>query len=80
MAYLDSTHFSDKLSYRKHFIPSYGAKDMNFAICAYLQQFSVKQIKKDGILLTETKSSQGAGRRGQGEGLGADWVSCCCSG
>jgi hypothetical protein len=37
MAYSDSTHFSDKLPYRKHFIPSYGSKDMNFAKFASLQ-------------------------------------------
>ena len=29
-AYSDSLDFSEQLSYRKHFHPSYGLKDMNF--------------------------------------------------
>ena len=29
-AYLDSSRRSEQLSYRKHFHPSYGLKDMNF--------------------------------------------------
>jgi hypothetical protein len=39
IAYSDSMHFSDKLSYKIYFIPSYGLKDINFARSAYLQQF-----------------------------------------
>jgi hypothetical protein len=31
MAFSDSTHFSDEISYKILFIPSYGLKDMNFA-------------------------------------------------
>jgi hypothetical protein len=42
MAFSDSTHFSDKISYRKHFILSYGLKDMNFARFEHLQKFSEK--------------------------------------
>jgi hypothetical protein len=36
----DSTHFFDLLSYKIHFIPSYGLKDMIYARFAYLQEFS----------------------------------------
>jgi hypothetical protein len=38
MAYSDSTHFSDKLSYKILFISSYGSKDMNYARFKYLQE------------------------------------------
>jgi hypothetical protein len=31
MAYSDSTHFSEQLSYKTLFIPTYGLKDMNLA-------------------------------------------------
>jgi hypothetical protein len=44
MAYSDSLHFSNKFSYKIIFILSFGVKDMNLAISAHLQQFSVKQI------------------------------------
>jgi hypothetical protein len=40
MEYLDSTHFSDKFSYKIRFIPSYGLKDMDLASLTPLQQFS----------------------------------------
>jgi hypothetical protein len=39
MAYSDSTHFSDKISYKILFISSYGSKDMNLPRFAYLQEF-----------------------------------------
>jgi hypothetical protein len=39
MIYLDSTHFSDKFSYKILFISSYGLQDMNLARFAYLQEF-----------------------------------------
>jgi hypothetical protein len=42
MAYLDSTHFSDKFSYKILFILSYHLKDINFASFAYLQEFLEK--------------------------------------
>jgi hypothetical protein len=64
-----SMHFSDKLSYKKHFISSYGSKDMNFAISAHLQQFSVKQIKWSGFFSPKEISARVADRRGQGD----DW-------
>jgi hypothetical protein len=38
MSYSDSTHFSDKLSYKILFISSYGSKDMNYARFKYLQE------------------------------------------
>jgi hypothetical protein len=44
MSYSYSSHFSDKFSYKILFISSFGVKDMNLAISAHLQQFSVKQI------------------------------------
>jgi hypothetical protein len=47
MAYLDSTHFSDKISYKILFIPSYGLKDMNLARITYLQEFSEKRKRKN---------------------------------
>jgi hypothetical protein len=40
MPYSDSLHFSDKISYRKHFIPSYGLKDMNITIFKQFLEFS----------------------------------------
>jgi hypothetical protein len=43
MANSDSVHFSDKLSYKKHFISIYGSKDINFASLTHLQEFFIKQ-------------------------------------
>jgi hypothetical protein len=45
MAYSDSTHFSDKFSYKILCISSYGLKDMNLARFKYLQEFSEKKIE-----------------------------------
>jgi hypothetical protein len=42
MAYSNSMHFSDKLSYKILFISSYGLKDTNFARWKYLQEFQKK--------------------------------------
>jgi hypothetical protein len=42
MAYSNSSHFSDKLSYKILFIPNYGLKDMNLARFAQILEFSVK--------------------------------------
>jgi hypothetical protein len=39
MAYSDSSHFSDKISYKILFISSYGSKDMILPRFAYLQEF-----------------------------------------
>jgi hypothetical protein len=46
MTYLDSTHFSDKFSYKILFISSYHLKDINFASFAYLREFLEKQRKR----------------------------------
>jgi hypothetical protein len=46
MAYSDSLHFSNKISYKILFILSYGLKDKNFARYTHLQQFSEK-LKQD---------------------------------
>jgi hypothetical protein len=46
MEYLDSTHFSDKISYKILFISSYGSKDMNLPRFAYLQEFQKTEEKK----------------------------------
>jgi hypothetical protein len=54
MSYSDSSHFSDKLSYKILFILSYRLKDMNFARYTQLQQFSEeKKEKQTGSFLTE---------------------------
>jgi hypothetical protein len=45
MVYSDSMHFSDKLSYKILFIPSYGLGDINLASFKHLQQFSKKTEK-----------------------------------
>jgi hypothetical protein len=57
MAYSDSTHFSDKLSYKILFISSYGSKDMNYARFTHFLQFSEKH--KRGNFYTETDPSPG---------------------
>jgi hypothetical protein len=43
MAYSDSTHFSEQLSYKTLFISSYQSKDMNFARLEQILPFSEKQ-------------------------------------
>jgi hypothetical protein len=40
MAYLDSTQFPDKLSYKILFVLSYGLEDINFASFKHFLQFS----------------------------------------
>jgi hypothetical protein len=40
MADSDSVHFSNKLSYKKHFISIYSSKDINFASLTHLHEFS----------------------------------------
>jgi hypothetical protein len=39
MAYFDSTHFFDKISYKILFILSYGLKDIDLTSFTYLQEF-----------------------------------------
>jgi hypothetical protein len=48
MVYSDSMHFSDQLSYKILFIPSYGLKDMNLPRFAYLQEFGEKKNRNLG--------------------------------
>jgi hypothetical protein len=59
MAYSDSIHFFDKLSYKILFILSYSLKDMNLASFKHLQQFSEKQIKECETFLTDAGTSLG---------------------
>jgi hypothetical protein len=55
MAYSDSMHFSDKLSYKILFILSYGLKDMSLARFAYLQEYQKTEKKKlSGLNLIRT--------------------------
>jgi hypothetical protein len=51
MLYSDSSHFSDKLSYKILFIPSYRLKDMDLASLTPLQQFSENR-ENGGTFLT----------------------------
>jgi hypothetical protein len=43
MTFSDSTHFSDKFSYKILFILSYGLKDMNYARLEQILSFFRKQ-------------------------------------
>jgi hypothetical protein len=52
MIFSDSSHFSDKNSYKILFISSYGLKDMNYARFKYLQEFS--EIKTETGLVETT--------------------------
>jgi hypothetical protein len=61
MTYSDSTHFSDKLSYKIHFIPSYHLKDMNFGSFKLLQEFQ-KNREELRIFLTHTELAAKAER------------------
>jgi hypothetical protein len=56
MAYLDSTHFSDKFSYKILCIPSYGLKDMILTRFTYLQEF-LKNREFAESFLTELQTS-----------------------
>ena len=47
-AYLDSSRRSEQLSYRKHFHPSYGLKDMNFqSLFEFLELFILSKMNYD---------------------------------
>jgi hypothetical protein len=63
--YSDSTHFSDKNSYKIHFIPSYGLKDMNFARLKHLQDFFQKTAKMVGLFSPRKIPARVADRRGR---------------
>jgi hypothetical protein len=59
MAFSDSTHFSDKISYKILFISSYGLKDMIFT--RFAQNLPLfRQPKTTGTLLTEVELDRGA--------------------
>jgi hypothetical protein len=64
MAYLDSTHFFDKFSYKILYIPSYGLKYMNFARYKHLQEFSENRYFA-GTFLTEGNVATVAAARDQ---------------
>ena len=47
-AYPDSSRRSEQLSYRKHFHPSYGLKDMNFqSLFEFLELFIFRKMNYD---------------------------------
>jgi hypothetical protein len=46
MLYSDSSHFSDKISYKILFISSCGLKDIKYARYKHLQEFFRKQNEK----------------------------------
>jgi hypothetical protein len=64
MADSDSTHFSDKNSYKTHFVPSYSLEDMNFGSFKHLQEFQ-KNREELRIFLTHrelaAKAERGTG-------------------
>jgi hypothetical protein len=65
MAYSNSTHFSDKLSYKILFISSYKLKDMDLASMTPLQQF-LENRENGGTFLTGREPARVADRRGRG--------------
>jgi hypothetical protein len=80
MAYSDSMHFSDKLSYKIHFIPSYGWKDINFArlhTCSNFQKNKTEIVL--GLFSPRIISARVADRRGRCDDA-ARWLGCCCRG
>jgi hypothetical protein len=66
MSYSDSSHFSDKLSYKILFILSYGFKDMILASVKHLQQFFRKTGKEGKQFLTDGEPDRVADRWGRG--------------
>jgi hypothetical protein len=66
MTYSDSTHFSNKISYKILFIPSYELKDRNFAKFDKLQVFSGNKNEAE-IFLTEREPLTGGARL-------SDWI------
>jgi hypothetical protein len=55
MSNSDSTHFSDKLSYKILCISNYQSKDMNYARFTQILPFSRKTEKGCELFLTQTK-------------------------
>jgi hypothetical protein len=64
MSYSDSSHFSDKNSYKTLFISSYELKDMNLASFKHLQEFSENRYFA-GTFLTEGNVATVAAARDQ---------------
>jgi hypothetical protein len=64
MAFSDSTHFSDKFSYKTLFISNYGLEDTNFARYKHLQEFSENR-NFAGTFLTEGNVATVAAARDQ---------------
>jgi hypothetical protein len=56
MSYSDSTHFSDKISYKILFILSYRLKDMDLANFAQILEF-LENGEDDETFLTEKPAS-----------------------
>jgi hypothetical protein len=61
MSYSDSTHFSEQLSYKIHFIPSYGLKDIIYARLKHFLEFS----RNRKTFLTQAELAGESDRRGQ---------------
>ena len=58
-AYSDSSRRSEQLSYRKHFHPSYGLKDMNFqSLFEFLDLFNLTEKNMTSALRGDDVSSQ----------------------
>jgi hypothetical protein len=55
MAYSDSMHFSDKISYKTHFIPGYSLEDMNFVRSHTCRNFLEKKTEKDVRLFSPSE-------------------------
>jgi hypothetical protein len=72
MTYSDSTHFSDKISYKILFISSYHLKDTDLTKFAHLQGFSRKQRFR-GDFSHRGGQQPGALTGGARGRLGADW-------
>jgi hypothetical protein len=61
MAYSDSSHFCDQLSYKTLFILSYGLKDINYTRFKQFSAISRKIEKQPDAFLTEKKLTTAAG-------------------
>jgi hypothetical protein len=59
MSYSDSSHFSNKFSYKILCISNYGLKDINFARFECLQEFYLNENRKTGDLFSPKALSPG---------------------
>jgi hypothetical protein len=62
MSYSDSLHFSDKISYKIHFILRYGLRDMDLARFKQIQQFSENEISRGLFSPSKQPSRETDGR------------------